>query len=131
MVYEVPVGFYFPSNEAMYCYICGRRRVAVARYRTICLVRIETSQVDECQIRYGLQIGADAGQLVSTIRTHAPLQTGQGRVSGGISVPPGIPYPLQLFLSFSLKIKVGIKVIQMLKSLIDLEGNVTSVWEAM
>ena len=27
-----------PSFEAVYCYICGRGRVAVARYRFICLV---------------------------------------------------------------------------------------------
>ena len=39
-LYDVPVGFIFhlpPSFEAVYSYICGRRRVAVARYR-ICLV---------------------------------------------------------------------------------------------
>ena len=29
-----------PSFEAVYCYICGRRRVAVARYRMICLVHV-------------------------------------------------------------------------------------------
>ena len=38
-LYDVPVGFvltlYF---EAEYCLFCGRRRVAVARYRMICLV---------------------------------------------------------------------------------------------
>ena len=27
-----------PSFEAVYCVICGRRRVAVARYRMVCLV---------------------------------------------------------------------------------------------
>ena len=35
-----PVGFVNPhpsSFEAVYCFICGRRRVAVARYRMICL----------------------------------------------------------------------------------------------
>ena len=29
---------YPPSSEAAYCYICSRGRVAVARYRMICLV---------------------------------------------------------------------------------------------
>ena len=35
------VSFDFVSShsfEAVYCYICGRQRVAVARYRIICLV---------------------------------------------------------------------------------------------
>ena len=36
-LYDVPVGFVSsPSFEAVYCYICGRQRVAVARYRMIC-----------------------------------------------------------------------------------------------
>ena len=38
-LYDVPVLFLFPTSfEAVYCYICGRRRVAVARYWMICLV---------------------------------------------------------------------------------------------
>ena len=37
-LYDVSVGFVFPSLEAVYCYICRRRRVAVARYRMIFLV---------------------------------------------------------------------------------------------
>ena len=38
--YDVPVGFVHPPPyfEAEYCLFCGRRRVAVARYRMICLV---------------------------------------------------------------------------------------------
>ena len=40
-LYDVPVGFVSPpSFEAVYCYICGRQRVAVARYRMICLVLV-------------------------------------------------------------------------------------------
>ena len=42
-LYDVPVGFVTPppySFEAVYCFISGRRRVAVARYRMICLVLI-------------------------------------------------------------------------------------------
>ena len=39
-----------PSFEAVNCYICGRRRVAVARYRMICLVLViikaERSKID-------------------------------------------------------------------------------------
>ena len=35
------VGFVtLPSFEAVYCFICGHRRVAVARYRMICLVLV-------------------------------------------------------------------------------------------
>ena len=37
-LYDVPVGFVSPSFEAVYCYICDRRRMAVARYRMNCLV---------------------------------------------------------------------------------------------
>ena len=37
--YDVPVGFVPPPYfEAVYCFICRRRRVAIARYRMICLV---------------------------------------------------------------------------------------------
>ena len=39
-LYDVTVGFVPPSFEAVYCYICNRRRVAVARYRMICLVLV-------------------------------------------------------------------------------------------
>ena len=38
-LYDVPVGFVTPLYfEAEYCLFCGRRKVAVARYRMICLV---------------------------------------------------------------------------------------------
>ena len=38
-LYDVPVGFVTPPYfEAVYCLFCGRQRVAVARYRMICLV---------------------------------------------------------------------------------------------
>ena len=39
-IYDVPVGFVPPPPyfEAEFCLFCGRRRVAVARYRMICLV---------------------------------------------------------------------------------------------
>ena len=41
-LYDVPVGFVTPPSyfAALYCFICGRRRVAVVRYRMICLVLI-------------------------------------------------------------------------------------------
>ena len=41
-LYDVPVGFVTPPRyfEAEYCLFCGRRRVAVARYRMICLVHV-------------------------------------------------------------------------------------------
>ena len=41
---DVPVGFVPPpSFDAVFCYICGRRRVAVARYRMICFVPVNIS----------------------------------------------------------------------------------------
>ena len=40
-LYDVPVGFVSPSFEAVNWYICGRSRVAVARYRMICLVLLK------------------------------------------------------------------------------------------
>ena len=43
-LYDVPVGFVTPPYfEAEYCIFCGRRRVAVARYRMICLVHVTAS----------------------------------------------------------------------------------------
>ena len=43
-LYDVPVGFVTPPYfEAEYCLFCGRRRVAVARYRMICLVLADSS----------------------------------------------------------------------------------------
>ena len=41
-LYDVPVGYVTPPPyfEAEYCLFCGRRRVAVARYRMICLVPV-------------------------------------------------------------------------------------------
>ena len=40
-LYDGPVGFVNPPYfEAEYCLFCGRRRVAVARYRMICIVSV-------------------------------------------------------------------------------------------
>ena len=41
-LHDVPVGFVTPppSIETVYCFICGRRSVVVARYRMIYLVLI-------------------------------------------------------------------------------------------
>ena len=43
-LYYVPVSFVTPPPyfEAEYCLFCGRRRVAVARYRMICLVLVNS-----------------------------------------------------------------------------------------
>ena len=44
-LYDVPVGFDPPPPlyfEAEYCLFCGRRRLAVARYRMICLVLVNS-----------------------------------------------------------------------------------------
>ena len=48
-LYDVPVGFVTPPPyfEAEYCLFCGRRRVAVARYRMICLVH-DNSEKYQC-----------------------------------------------------------------------------------
>ena len=36
-IYDVSVGFVpLPSFEAVYCFICACRRLAIARYRMIC-----------------------------------------------------------------------------------------------
>ena len=46
-LFDVPVGFVLPPPpyfEAEFCLFCGRRRVAVARYRMICLVPVEFSK---------------------------------------------------------------------------------------
>ena len=41
-LYDVPVGVVPPPYfEAEYCLFCGRQRVAVARYRMICLVLLK------------------------------------------------------------------------------------------
>ena len=37
-LYDVTVGFVSPSFGAVFCYICGRRRVVFAQYRMICHV---------------------------------------------------------------------------------------------
>ena len=51
-LYDVPVGFVSsPSFEAVFCYICGRRRVDVARYRIICLVFVAASNISVLQTR--------------------------------------------------------------------------------
>ena len=43
---DVPVALYpSPYFEAEYCQFCGRRRVAVARYRMIFLVLIKTNYI--------------------------------------------------------------------------------------
>ena len=49
-LYDVPVGFEHPPPSILrlnIAYFCGRRRVAVARYRMICLVLVlsQTSQI--------------------------------------------------------------------------------------
>ena len=42
-LYDVPVNFVaLPSFGAVYCFICGRRRVAVAQYRMIYLVPVNS-----------------------------------------------------------------------------------------
>ena len=47
-----------PSFEAGYCYICGRRRVAVARYRMICLALLYQCRIcmvaDLCHFVFSL-----------------------------------------------------------------------------
>ena len=47
-LYDVPDGFVLPPPyiEDMYCFICGRRRVAVAQYQMICLVLLYFAWTD-------------------------------------------------------------------------------------
>ena len=40
LMFLVPDGFVPPYFEAVYCFICGSRRVAVTRYRMVCLVLV-------------------------------------------------------------------------------------------
>ena len=51
-LYDVPVGF-VPPPPSVYCFICGRRRMAVARYRMICLVIIVLSVLPIYAFRSG------------------------------------------------------------------------------
>ena len=55
-IVDVPVGFVTPPPhfEAEYCLFCGRRRVAVARYRMICLVLVIAFSLFDLYI---LQVG--------------------------------------------------------------------------
>ena len=41
-IYQNQYHTYTSPFEAVYCFICGRRRVAVARYRIICLVLVNS-----------------------------------------------------------------------------------------
>ena len=52
-----PLVLYPPSFEAVYCYICSRRRVAVSRYLMICLVlrNLTLSQRHGTTLRYTLR----------------------------------------------------------------------------
>ena len=57
-LYDVPVGF-VPTRyfKAVYCFICGRRMVDVARYRMICLVlfnEILLNSVHKLQLFFNL-----------------------------------------------------------------------------
>ena len=46
-----------PYFEAVYCFICGRRRVAVARHRMICLVLSKDTDIIyryKCNLTYSI-----------------------------------------------------------------------------
>ena len=100
-----------PSFETVYCYICGRRRVVVARYRMIryrtfefrtslgtsvfapCLVLWTTDnrykQNRSTEVFFETQKSGNktsSGEIGLDIRTHARPKVGQDQVSGGISV---------------------------------------------
>ena len=55
-LYDVPVGFVTPPSyfEAEYCLFGGRRRVAVARYRMICLVLAQTNFLEMSDLQFRL-----------------------------------------------------------------------------
>ena len=39
-LYDVPLVLYNPSFEAVPCFVCGRRRMAVIQHQMICLVLV-------------------------------------------------------------------------------------------
>ena len=61
-----PLVLYPPSFEAVYCYISGRRMVAVARYRMFCLVLIYSlNDFEQFDVTYfGLVFVRDTGQCI-------------------------------------------------------------------
>ena len=70
-LYDVPVGVVtVPSFETVFCYICGRRRVAVARYRIICLVHLENlnnRRNSDVHVALGLQAMLSSPSLATTL----------------------------------------------------------------
>ena len=67
-LYEVPVGFVPPSFEDVYCHICSRRRVALARYRMICLVLVRQEKEvahsrDACEVTLHVILHAISKQV--------------------------------------------------------------------
>ena len=88
-LYDVSVGFVPPPPyfDAEYCLFCGRRRVAVARYRMICLVHLIAKE--KYRGVFEIQRSGDktsSGEIGLDIRTHASPKVGQDQVSGGVSV---------------------------------------------
>ena len=59
-LYDVPIDFFnpTPSFEAVYCFICCRRRVTVFRYQIICLLFLQISSSMIISIHRKLRINA-------------------------------------------------------------------------
>ena len=55
-LYDNPVGFVSPSVAAVYCYICSRQRVAVNRYRMICLVLALVDGDIQCNVFFSILV---------------------------------------------------------------------------
>ena len=85
-LYDVPVGFVTtppPYFEAVYCFICGRRRVAVARYRMISLVLIYIFNFfSKTAWWISMKLGRDE-VLVAPKRCCSWARSAQGWIQGG------------------------------------------------
>ena len=70
-LYDVPVGFETPPPyiEAEYCLFCGRRRVAVARYRMICLVHVKISRTESSSVFSPFLLKLRYMHIVEVVRT--------------------------------------------------------------
>ena len=84
-----------PSFEAVYCLICSRQRVAVARYRTICLVLIKSlthslSSIQSVQLSFPPVIHYPSVSQPFSFKLQHFFNVGQSVV---LSVSPVIHYP--------------------------------------
>ena len=71
-LYDVPVGFVTPPYiETVYYFLCARRRMAIARYRMICLVPVTFRLVP---------FGGRGGEIENVTANHRPRRPSYGRI---------------------------------------------------